>query len=126
VSRLQPGDELLLYTTRGCFHNPVRGRGRLIGQATAVTAVETLRRPVRLAGREFSIGCQLSVQSLVPLGQGPELAPLIPDLASFPNKAAWPAQLRRPLLTLTGGDARLLGRTVKGRPGRPAVSLPAT
>ncbi|HKF79950.1 MAG TPA: hypothetical protein VKB17_03920, partial [Thermoleophilaceae bacterium] len=31
ASALTLGDRLLLYTTRGCFHNPTRDRGRVIG-----------------------------------------------------------------------------------------------
>jgi hypothetical protein len=34
AERLAAGDRLLLYTTRGCFHNPTRDRGRVIGVAT--------------------------------------------------------------------------------------------
>jgi hypothetical protein len=112
ASRLRKGDELLLYTTRGCFRNPGRDRGRLIGTATAATAVERFDRPVQVAGREFAIGCELSLESLAPFRDGTELAPLISRLSSFPNKVAWPAQLRRPLLTLTAEDASLLRREI--------------
>src|SRR6202051_2908697 len=37
VSALEPGDQLFLYTTRGCFHNPTRDRGRVVGVAKATT-----------------------------------------------------------------------------------------
>jgi len=37
AEKLEPGDALLLYTTRGCFRNPTRDRGRVIGRATVTT-----------------------------------------------------------------------------------------
>ena len=33
AERLTTGDRILLYTTRGCFRNPTRDRGRVIGVA---------------------------------------------------------------------------------------------
>jgi hypothetical protein len=37
AQQLSPGDVLLLYTTRGCYHNPSRDRGRVIGEAEILT-----------------------------------------------------------------------------------------
>jgi hypothetical protein len=54
---------------------------------------------VRLAGREFTHGCDLRLLELAPFGRGVELAPLIPELSSFPNKRGWAMRRRRPLLT---------------------------
>ena len=52
VSALREGDEMLLYATRGCFRNPTRDRGRVIGRATATSVVRKLDPPLRLGGRE--------------------------------------------------------------------------
>lgn len=51
--RLQVGDELLIYTTRGCFKNPTRDRGRVIGLATVQTEPVLASAPVEVGGRTF-------------------------------------------------------------------------
>jgi hypothetical protein len=73
-------DRLLLYTTRGCFHNPTRDRGRVIGVARVRTEVEELREPVRLADRHLTAGCSIEIEALARLHHGLELAPLVPRL----------------------------------------------
>lgn len=113
VSALLPGDELLIYTTRGCFHNPTRDRGRVIATAQATSAVERLDPHVVVAERTFGLGCQLAVMTLAPYPQGVELAPLVPDLDVFPRKSGWPTRIRRPLVRLPEQDAKLLRRRLK-------------
>lgn len=113
VSRLEEGDELLLYTTRGCWHNPGRDRGRVIGRARALGSVEQLRRPVEVAGRSFPLGLRLELVTLAPLGSGVELSPLVERLAVFPIKHAWSGVMRRPLVELPAADAALLERLLR-------------
>src|SRR4051812_27138171 len=93
VTGLRAGDELLLYTTRGCFYNPTRDRGRLIGIATATSAVTDLDTAVHLAGRDFPLGCDLQIERLAPLREGVELAPLVARLRVFPDPASWSVRL---------------------------------
>jgi hypothetical protein len=111
--RLAVGDRLLLYTTRGCFRNPTRDRGRVIGEATVASAVHRFRRPIRFGKREFPIGCRLSVRGVTRAREGLELAPLIPQIDSFPSKHSWSASLRRPLVPLQPLDARLLRHAIR-------------
>lgn len=108
VDRLAPGDELFIFTTRGCWHNPTRDRGRVIGRATVTSPVAAYDEPVVIAGREFTRGCGIAVRSLAPVGEGVELAPLVPRLAAFPSANGWGIRLRRPLLELPAADADLL------------------
>ena len=107
------GDELLLYSTRGAFHNPTRDRGRVFGRAIASGIVGELPRPVLLLGRQFTHGFEFELKSLAPPRLGVGLADLIPRLSSFPNKRGWAMSLRRPLLTLTSEDALLLRRRLE-------------
>jgi hypothetical protein len=102
------GDELLLYATRGAFHNPTRDRGRVFGRAIAAGEVKELGRAVQLLGREFTHGVDFELISLAPPRLGVDVAALIPRLSSFPNKTGWAMRLRRPLFTLVARDARLL------------------
>lgn len=108
VQRLEPADELLIYTTRGCWHNPGRDRGRIIGRAYVTSPVALLDEPVEVAGREFTSGCNLNVRTLTPYLAGVELAPLVVQLALFRGVGAWSIQLRRPLLELPAADAALV------------------
>jgi hypothetical protein len=45
--------------------------------------------------------------------EGVEIAPLVPQLAAFPNKAAWRVRMRTTLLPLDSGDASLLRSRLK-------------
>ena len=105
---LVPGDLLLIYTTRGCFHNPTRDRGRVVGEATVVSPVEPLKQAVVFQQREYPIGCRLALGGLAPRAQGVELAPLIPQLQAFPDPATWSVRMRRALVPLPSADVVLL------------------
>ena len=105
-------DVLLLYTTRGCFHNPTRDRGRVIGEALVVEPPAPLDPPVELGGRRFGFGCAIELKSLAPLDAGIELAPLVPELAVFPDAQSWSVWLRRSILPLPAADAGKLRRAV--------------
>jgi hypothetical protein len=114
---ISEGDELLLYATRGAFHNPTRDRGRVFGRGLVISAVKRLRKPVLLLGREFTHGFEFELESLAPPRLGVEIAELIPRLSSFPNKTGWAMSLRRPMLTLTAEDARLIRQRLKADTG---------
>lgn len=108
VDSLAVGDELLLLTTRGCFHNPTRDRTRVVAQASVTAPVLPLDPPVELVGRTFPRGCDLHLRSLAPYLSGVELAHLVPELAAFPDKANWSIRLRRPLVRLAEHDASVV------------------
>lgn len=117
------GDQLLLYTTRGAFHNPTRDRGRVIGRAAVASEVQELEAPVVVAGRTFELGCELTLECLARLGRGVELAPLVPRLEVFPEPGAWSARMRRPLLRLPLADAGLLMRELDRAAGPTGSAL---
>lgn len=123
VDRLTVGDELFLLTTRGCWHNPTRDRTRVIGRAWVTSPVETYAKPVSIAGRDFTRGCAIEVESLTPYLEGVELARLLPRLAAFPDKraGAWSIRLRRPLLALPATDADLLRSELAGAATTPTA-----
>lgn len=120
ASRLQPGDQLLLYLSRGALHNPTRDRGRIIGRALVDGPVMPLRDSLWLGGREFVVGCARSIQGLAPFQRGVELAPLVRRLRTFPNKRAWSARMRQPLVRVADEDIPVLAsalRAVEADPG---------
>ncbi|MGH3322122.1 MAG: hypothetical protein ACRDN9_18505 [Streptosporangiaceae bacterium] len=108
VGRLVVGDEPLIFTTRGCWHNPSPDRGRVIGVADVTSPVTVYDKPVEIAGREFTRGCDIAARRLAPLREGVELAPLVPRLEAFPDGHGWGIRLRRPLLELPPADASLV------------------
>lgn len=113
AQRLAVGDELLLYTTRGAFHNPTRDRGRITGSATVASEVEPLGRPIQIAGREFTHGCDIEITSLAPYRQGVDLADRVAELDAFPDPASWSARMRTTLLPLGHADAIRLRRALR-------------
>jgi hypothetical protein len=112
AASLAAGDLLYLYTTRGCFRNPTRDRGRIIGLAAVTGPSRLLPEPVRFGQREFSICIPLSIERLAAQGGGVELAPLIGTLATFPDPSSWSALLRRALVPLNVSDLGLLNRAL--------------
>jgi hypothetical protein len=110
---LQPGDRIWLYTTRGCYRNPTRDRGRVIGEAEVAAKAREVKDPVRFGDREYPIEVPLKIKSLVPQRAGVELASLLDQLESFPNRRAWSAYMRRALVPLTDTDGRLLERELR-------------
>lgn len=118
VRALAPGDGLFLYTTRGCFKNPTRDRGRVIAEGTAVGSVHTLDDPPEFGGRSYPVGCAVEFRTATAWPEGVELGPLVGRLTTFAGaEKVWSIRLRRPLLTLPRADAELLrGRLDALRP----------
>jgi hypothetical protein len=110
---LEIGDELLVYTTRGCFHNPDRDQSRVMGLAKVTTQVRDLAEPVVFGERRYTSGCALDIQGVAALHEGVELSPLVTELRVFPDAKTWGTQLRRPLVPLDEQDASLLKRHLK-------------
>jgi hypothetical protein len=131
---LRPCDGLFIYTSRGCFNNPTRDRGRVIGEATVEAEPRLLDEPVDVAGRDYSVTCELSIANFAPLHEGVELAPLVNSMAVFHDKHTWAIRLRQTLLALPAADASLLRLRLKGvvRPraeglgGYVAIGTPVT
>lgn len=109
---LRPGDNLLLYTTRGCFRNPTLDRGRVLGHATVASAVSVLDAPVEFDGRVFPVGCSLAIHMLTPYRTGVELAEYVPLMNTFSNPSIWGTSLRRVLVPIDDHDFNLLLRAL--------------
>jgi hypothetical protein len=107
-SELVEDDRLFLYTTRSCFRNPGRDRGRVVGEARVTESVKPLPQPVVFGVRAFPFGCGLRITGLVPRDTGPELRDMVGRLHLFPDPQTWSARLRKVLVALDTHDAALL------------------
>ena len=107
------GDEVMLYTTRGCFRNPTRDVGRIIGLGVVTTPVSVLSDPVRFGEREFTTGCEIQIRGLAPFREGLNIRELVHALDVFPNPQGWAVQLRRTTLALPERDAAVLRRKLR-------------
>ena len=110
AAALEIGDELFFYTTRECFHNPIRDRDRVMGLALMKSDVRDLAEPVTFGDRRYTSGCALDIQGVAPLHDGVELRPLVPQLHAFPDARTWTIRLRRPPVRLDEHDAALVKR----------------
>lgn len=110
---LKKGDEVLLYTTRGCFGNPTRDLGRVIGLATLTSEVSTLDEPVTFQKRRFTEGCRLRIHGLTPFREGVVLRDLVDALQVFPEPRNWSVRMRRASLRLPEADAALVKRELQ-------------
>jgi hypothetical protein len=123
---LEEGDVLLLYATRGCFRNPTRDRGRIIGKARVTATARRRRKPVVFSGREYPWAVELDIEQLAPLRQGVELAPLVPQLArTFPDPKSWSVRMRRALVPVHATDARSIERKLEALASEYASALPS-
>ncbi|WP_235217458.1 hypothetical protein [Streptomyces noursei] len=107
------GDQALLYTTRGCYRNTTRDRGRVMGLAVVTSPVKTLPKSVVFGERWFTSGCALRVEGLAPVRDGVVLADLVPRLEVFPDERSWSVRMRRASLSLPPADAELLTRELR-------------
>jgi hypothetical protein len=111
---LEPGDVLFLYTTRGCFRNPTRDRGRVIARAVVESLATRARRAPTFREREYPYVVELDIECLAPLRGGVELAPLVPKLrVTFPDPATWSVRMRRALVTIVDRDGELIERALQ-------------
>ncbi len=102
------GDGLLLYTTRGCYRNPTRDRGLVMGAARVVVAATALAEPVRFGDREFGIGLGLEIDGVCPVHEGVELGGLQGRLDLLPAAGPWSYRVRRTLVRVSDRDEKVI------------------
>ena len=113
--RIDVGDGLVLYVTRGAFHNPTRDRSQIAGLATVATPVRRLAPPVEIGGRAFAGGCDIGVEIVLPERQGIAFEPLISKLTFIRRKDVWGQYLRAGLVALPPSDFQVIrGAISKG------------
>lgn len=123
TARLERGDSVFIYATRGCFRNPTMGRSRVIGEAKVLSDVGPLEDPVTFGEQTYTVGCDLKIATLAPVKTGVDFAQLAPMMHAFPVHERWAVYLRRPLVPLDKHDAELLRRNLQPAAKRPSATL---
>ncbi len=118
AARIQPGDALVLYVTRGAFHNPTRDRSQIAGLASVKSPVTRLRRPVVIDGREFTSACDLEIDVVLPERQGLPVEPLVVNLSFVKRKEVWGGYFRSGLVQLPDRDFRTLSKALERLAGQ--------
>jgi hypothetical protein len=109
------GDELVLYVTRGAFHNPTRDRSQFVGLAGVTGPVRRARAPIVIAGREFVSSCPIEVEAALPERTGVMALELVPQLSFIKRKEVWGQYLRWGLVKIPGADHRLIRLAIRSQ-----------
>lgn len=107
-----PGTTLLIYTTRGCYRNPTRDRGLVMGIATVTSDLARLEHPMTFRGRHYAAGFHLELNGVAPPHRGVDLGALAGSLEALPDRATWSARLRRSVVPLTDRDAQIITQSL--------------
>jgi hypothetical protein len=77
---------------------------------TVIGPAKRARRTPSFGGREFPYVVELNIETVTPLREGLELAPLVPRLSrTFPDPVTWSVRMRRALVPLDFREAETIG-----------------
>jgi len=100
------GDRLVLYASRGAFHNPTRDRARVIGLGITKSAPQN--RPVVVAGSPYERSFGIEVDQLAEPREGLDFVSLVPRLDFIVKKESWGGALRRPVVRINERDYKTI------------------
>jgi hypothetical protein len=107
LSTIEPGDEAILYTSRGAFHNPTRDVARLVGLAE-VTGTMRVGEDIEIAGRDFAFFVPIKVTLLLPERTGPSVREFAPLLKVVKRKKVWGQYFRSSPIAVEDSDFSLM------------------
>lgn len=110
--RIQKGDQAVLYTSRGAYHNPTRDDTRLAGVATVTGPCEPVER-LKIAGREFTWACPVRVDTQLPEREGPAVREVAPQLELVKRPDVWGQYFRHSPRELSEHDWHVLTSTLR-------------
>jgi hypothetical protein len=112
---IRPGDRLLLYVSRGAFHNPTRDESQLVGVAEVASPVARLRKPLAMAKREFVCACSLRFEVTLPEREGVNIRSLVERLTLVRRKEVWGQYFRSGLVQVSARDFKIMADAVRRR-----------
>ncbi len=112
VRSMSKGDEAIIYTTRGAFHNPTRDVARL-GGIIEVAGEASDRKAVEIAGREFTWTVPIRVETILPERTGPEVKPLAPKLSIVKKPEVWGQYFRSSPIEVNESDFIVMEQAIR-------------
>jgi hypothetical protein len=113
AAEIRCGDGLILYVTRGAFHNPARGEAQLVAEVRALEQPRPLAQPFLLAGRTFVSACRLRFTLLLPEKKGAPVRPIVENLAFVRRKDTWGQYFRSGLIEVPGEDFDVMAQALR-------------
>ena len=118
ADRLQVGDAVAVYVSRGAFHNPTRDEAQIV--ATGRVTREIRKDPKMIAGRQFNVTCHIALDQRAPLRHGSPFKSMVPHLSFIRESQAWGAYVRRGLVLLPDGDFEMIASALRKHLATPA------
>lgn len=106
TSLIRPRDNVVVYASRGTWHNPTRDSSQVaaIGQVTS----EVRRARARVGEELMPQRCNLRLTAQLPSRQGLPFAPLVDRLDFIRKKATWGGSMRRTVIGISDADFALI------------------
>lgn len=104
--RLSEGDDVVVYATRGCWHNPTRDFAQVaaIGRIASPVCVE----PVDVAGEIMAAHCALDLDVVLPERAGLPFSDLLECLQLTQGRTSWGPLFRRTIVALPPADVHTI------------------
>lgn len=106
TTRLKPGDLIVVYATRGCWHNPTRDRGQVAAVGTIASPV--VAAPVEVSGEIMPHSCDLAFEVVLPERHGLPFDTLVARLPLTRSRTHWGPMLRRTIVGLSDTDVKVI------------------
>lgn len=103
---LTVGDDVVVYATRGCWHNPTRDRAQVAAIGKIASSVK--ERPIDVAGEGLARHCRLRLEIVLPEREGFPFSDLVDRLRLTRGRSHWGPLLRRTIVALDPGDFALI------------------
>lgn len=110
---LAEGDDVVIYATRGCWHNPTRDRSQIVAIGTLAGPVAA--GPITVAGERMARSCPLALTAILPDRNGVPFERLVDRLRMTNGKTHWGLVMRRTIVPLCAADHRTIVAAVVRR-----------
>jgi hypothetical protein len=110
TDRLKPGDSIVVYATRGCWHNPTRDRGQVAAVGTIASPV--VPSSVDVSGEIMPYSCRLALEVVLPERHGVPFDTLVTRLPLTRSRTHWGPLLRHTIVKLSAMDIKVIQSAV--------------
>lgn len=108
AAEIRSRDDVILYVTRGAFHNPTRDEPQLAGLMRVRSGASLLDPPLDLAGRTFHCQVGLTPVIVLPERRGVPIRPIVKQLQLVKRPEVWGQYFRSSLLEISAADHAVL------------------